>query len=141
MTEDDYWEMRRDMSKDEHELTTTRTPTRVMEVLANAGAYCGECSGEQTICPDCQQILRHYAKELADAGLLAPELPGESWPQVWEVDGFLVTAIENGGETIELAEHEGDGTIGYGWCMNRHLARKLAHALLAAAEYAEKMSQ
>ena len=79
----------------------------------------------------------HAAKALADAGLLAPELPGESWPQVWEVGGFLVTAIENGGETIELAEHEGDGTIGYGWGMNRHLARKLAYALLAAADYAE----
>ena len=84
-------------------------------------------------------MLTHAAaKALADAGLLAPELPGESWPQVWEVGGFLVTAIENGGETIELAEHEGDGTIGYGWGMNRHLARKLAHALLAAANYSEE---
>lgn len=87
-----------------------------------------------------EEVPAHYriADALAEAGLLAPDLPGESWPQVWEVGGFLVTAIENGGETIELAEHEGDGTIGYGWGMNRHLARKLAHALLAAANYSEE---
>ena len=78
------------------------------------------------------------AQALADAGLLAPELPDESWPQVWEVNGFLVTAIEDGGETIGLAEHEGDGNEGLGWFMDKHLARKLAHALLAAVKYAEE---
>ena len=61
-----------------HELPTTSNLTRVMEVLANAGAYCGECSGEQTTCPDCQQILHRYAQALADAGLLAPEPGGEA---------------------------------------------------------------
>lgn len=78
------------------------------------------------------------ASALADAGLLAPELPDESWPQVWEVEGFLVAAIEDGGETIELAENEGDGNVGYGWFMDRRLARNLAYALLAAANYQEK---
>lgn len=80
---------------------------------------------------------QNLAGDLHEAGLLASELPDESWPQVWEVDGFLVTAIEDGGETIELAENEGDGNVGYGWLMDRHLTRKLAHALLAAADYAE----
>ena len=78
------------------------------------------------------------AQDLEEAGLLAPELPDESWPQVWEVNGFLVTAIEDGGETIELAENEGNGNVGYGWFMDRRLARNLAHALLAAANNQEK---
>lgn len=78
------------------------------------------------------------AQDLEEAGLLAPELPDESWPQVWEVNGFLVTAIEDGGETIELAENEGNGNVGYGWFMDRHLARQLAHALLAAANHQEE---
>lgn len=77
------------------------------------------------------------AQDLEEAGLLAPELPDESWPQVWEVNGFLVTAIEDGGETIELAENEGDGNVGYGWFMDRHLAHNLAYALLAAADQPE----
>lgn len=81
------------------------------------------------------------AQDLEEAGLLAPELPDESWPQVWEVNGFLVTAIEDGGETIELAENEGDGNVGYGWFTDRHLARKLALALLAAAQYAEEENE
>lgn len=90
-----------------------------------------------------EEVPAHYriADALAEAGLLAPELPDESWPQVWEVEGFLVAAIEDGGETIELAENEGDGNVGYGWFMDRRLARNLAYALLAAADYAEKMSQ
>ena len=81
---------------------------------------------------------QNLAGDLQQAGLLAPELPDESWPQVWEVNGFLVTAIEDGGETIELAENEGDGNVGYGWFTDRHLARKLALALLAAAKHAEE---
>lgn len=81
---------------------------------------------------------QNLAGDLKQAGLLASELPDESWPQVWEVDGFLVTAIEDGGETIELAENEGDGNVGYGWFMDRHLARQLARTLLAAADYAEE---
>lgn len=81
---------------------------------------------------------QNLAIYLREAGLIAPELPDESWPQVWEVEGFLVAAIEDGGETIELAENEGDGRVGYGWFMDRHLARNLAHALLAAAQYAEE---
>ena len=93
--------------------------------------------------PIAERIERHahaciIADALKEAGLLAPELPDESWPQVWEVNGFLVTAIEDGGETIELAENEGDGNVGYGWFMDRHLARNLALALLAAAQYAEE---
>ena len=84
------------------------------------------------------RACQEHAQALADAGLLAPELPGESWPQVWEVDGFLVTAIEDGGATIGLAENEGDGNMGYGWFMDRHLARKLALALLAAANHAQE---
>lgn len=84
-----------------------------------------------------QTACQEHAQALHDAGLLAPELPDESWPQVWEVNGFLVTAIEDGGETIELAENEGDGNVGYGWFIDRHLARNLALALLAAANYSE----
>lgn len=76
--------------------------------------------------------------DLLMGDVIAPELPDESWPQVWEVNGFLVTAIEDGGETIELAENEGDGNVGYGWFMDRHLARNLAHALLAATNHAEE---
>ncbi|MFW9213492.1 hypothetical protein [Corynebacterium striatum] len=84
------------------------------------------------------RACKEHAQALADAGLLAPELPDESWPQVWEVEGFLVAAIEDGGETIELAENEGDGNVGYGWFMDRRLARSLAYALLAAANNQEK---
>ncbi|MFW9156254.1 hypothetical protein ACOJA9_10490 [Corynebacterium striatum] len=84
------------------------------------------------------RACQEHAQALADAGLLAPELPDESWPQVWEVEGFLVAAIEDGGETIELAENEGDGNVGYGWFMDRRLARSLAYALLAAANNQEK---
>ncbi|MFW9223598.1 hypothetical protein [Corynebacterium striatum] len=84
------------------------------------------------------RACKEHAQALADAGLLAPELPDESWPQVWEVEGFLVAAIEDGGETIELAENEGDGNVGYGWFMDRRLARNLAYALLAAANHAEE---
>ncbi len=87
---------------------------------------------------DPEWAAQNLAGDLKQAELLAPKLPDESWPKVCEVNGFLVTAIEDGGGTIELAEDEGNGNAGYGWFMNKHLARKLAYALLAAANHAEE---
>lgn len=99
---------------------------------------CTECDRIGDACLDCTREAKDAVKDIAEAGLLAPELPDESWPQVWELNGFLVTAIEDGGETIGLAEHEGDGNEGFGWFMDKHLARKLALAVLAAAQYAKE---
>lgn len=99
---------------------------KAAEVIARHNAD-GECSE-----PEC------LAQDLADAGLLMPDLPEQSWPKVWETKGFLVTATDDAGETIGLAENEGDGEAGLGWLMDRALARDLGLALLAAAQHAEK---
>lgn len=58
---------------------------RAADILAEAGAYCGQCCfGECGIpdcsrdddwraCPDCAAVVTGYARALADAGLLAPD--------------------------------------------------------------------
>lgn len=89
-----------------------------------------------------RRACKEHAQDLADAGLLTPELPepndpgifalnGKGWlpggpdgPSVWTVlyGPIMVQRVEPG----DLTSDE---------------ARKLAYALLAAADYAEKMSQ
>lgn len=60
---------------------------RAADILAEAGAYCGQCCfgecGEPDCprdadwrgCPDCAAVVNGYARALAAAGLLAPDLP------------------------------------------------------------------
>ena len=60
------------------------TIDRAAEIIAEAGAYCGQCcfgecgepdcprDADWRACPDCAAAVTGYARALADAGLLAP---------------------------------------------------------------------
>ena len=68
----------------------TTNQDRAAEVIASAGAICGsDCTRTPadpiTDCPRCAWCIGAYAQALADAGLLAPDLPtpdrdGRWWP-------------------------------------------------------------
>lgn len=61
------------------------TINRAADILAKAGAYCGQCCfgecGEPDCprdadwrgCPDCAEVVNGYARALAEAGLLTSD--------------------------------------------------------------------
>lgn len=67
---------------------------RAADILAEAGAYCGQCcfgecgepdcprDADWRACPDCAAAVNGYAHALADAGLLAPDPTYRSAPLV-----------------------------------------------------------
>lgn len=107
-------------------------------ILLNFAWDCPDCNAIWGVCASCKADTDDAARALADAGLLAPELPepndhsvfapaGRGWllndengPVVWTAPGgtVMVQRVEPGDLTPDDA-------------------RDLAYALLAAANYAE----
>lgn len=118
---------------------------RAVKALNAQGAYCGQCSREPgdslDDCRDCAAVLETYANALEEAGLLAPDLP-EPYPYsgaspCWYEGSFRagISSTFGGHEPkVTFTNLEPGGVVH----MDSESARELAHALLAAAEHAEK---
>lgn len=123
---------------------------RAADILAAAGAYCGECcfgecgepdcprTTDWRTCPDCASVVNGYARALAAAGVLAPDLPepdvtSANNTPVWRADGTNPVTVTDGLTPVRM------------WILDHaeyvytpYAARVQANALRAAAEYAEK---
>lgn len=109
---------------------------KAARIIATAQSECHYFEPE--LCGACYNHLvegKWLAKRLADAALLAPDLPepqqhgGELvWPLA-DPDGWAVTATD---DYVRLSDERGAIIT-----VNRKLARDLGHALTAAADYSE----
>ena len=100
-----------------------------MSTIARAAQIIRDHGSDPCREPEC------IAQDLADAGLLAPDLPGPQehggelvWPLA-DPDGWAVTATDN---YIRLSDERGAIIT-----INRKLARDLGHIFLAAANHVE----
>lgn len=98
-------------------------------IIENYGLNCTTCNERKDICDICGTRARIAVEELINAGLLAPDLPepnemGDYLEQIWGTvragDGYVSFS------TPTVLDHVG--------------ARFFAHALLAAANDAERKS-
>lgn len=110
----------------------------VIKILDAQGAYCGQCSREPgdslNACRDCAAVLETYANALEEAGLLMPELPE---PDVVKLNGDVKYLICDAAQVRQDAE-SGRVQVYSKYLLTTIEARRLALALLAACEYAEK---
>lgn len=124
----------------------TTNQERAAKVIAFAGAVCGLCErfpdDPLSDCPDCERCINGYVEELADAGLLMPDLPEPE-----EIDRYY------GSKCWQLApyvyktryphvairiDHHGHIKINLsGEVESSRQLREIAHAALAAAECAD----
>lgn len=92
---------------------------------------CAECDRIGDACLDCIREATDAAKDIAAAGLLAPNLPERPDGGIWgDLGQFLVDTAENGGVAV-APPHPGVVTL------DSKEARETALAVLAAAQYAE----
>lgn len=75
------------------------------------------------------------AQDLADAGLLAPDLPKPDAHGDWELAGGVTVTADDG--EITITEPLTDEHTMICWYGQPHNARELADALHAAAQHAE----
>lgn len=111
---------------------------KVIEVLNGQGACCGDCLREPgdplSYCGDCARCLSRYAQALAEAGLIAPDLPepiNQEGSPTWIKHPYGVSVEKHpcgNGYVISTPYAEWENPGG---------ARKVALALLAAANAIE----
>lgn len=125
-------------------------------IIENYGLNCAQCNEQKDICQTCAQRARFAVDALVDAGLLAPDLPTlrDDYDSISiptrrtsirdrEHDDFPIL-YENEDSVLVGVTEGGDVEFSLGMCdevfvtLTTGHARKFAHALLGAVDYAEK---
>lgn len=89
------------------------------------------------ITPENPTHVQDIAYELADAGLLMPDLPAPFKPRAWLAgiaDVRRINPREEEGGKVEVIVFHSNGRF----CCSKEQARHLAYALLAAVNHAEE---
>lgn len=101
---------------------------------------CAECNRIGDACLDCVREAKDAAKDVAEAGLLAPDTP-QPFFEHGHGPNWEIPINDQGGGVATVRTLIGDVFIerhGHGFITNPEEARKIAAALLAAADYSEE---
>lgn len=123
---------------------------KALDVLNWAGWVCGECSREPgdslNDCPDCKKFITSSVKRLDSKGLLKPDLPEPNIGEItgiprWGVASWVVSHTINNGTATPYVWIYNEPRMSKPYVFTPGEARELAYAILAAANYAEKLEE